>query len=891
VLKLSSNRLKEKNYRIELSLEEARKNNEVVRLGESELIRAIRRVRGKEFSQELLDSLLKEKLHLSRKQNSPENRKAIQEVSEKVDQILYIEDLVILHLDDVRHYKRIIEQGLFVNNIRFVRLLCGAGHSRRSTVFLCREDIFKPLNEILECGRNPNIPINANKYNAYLGLCSSATSVVSRPVFVVVPDCEIKRIQRVDWFTPQGEGIDPTFEEKDIEQTINLFDGEGLISPNQALVWAEDLGIGDSYRPASFIFRTAYSKGLLVTFDFHKFAQEYSIKKIIDIYSVEHWVDDVEVILTLSQFKMASGYTSLEEYNYFSKKFGWEWGVSRCSPKNDKSSATITYQYLQALNIKDGDIEKICKPTIEWLQSITGLDYRSVLIFLLGDLENFSNGDFKSADYLAKVILLEPGCLKDSHIRKKLFHFANKKIRESYTGVLNVLGHYAFAIADPYGLAQHALGLEVTGLLPKELGYSQYWKSKRINKISLFRSPMTWRSEHISIDLDENEKEWYTYINSGIIFNLFNDWPLRLSGQDYDGDIILTTPEFTELGFEDLPIPTYDRKTADKTIIKNEELWKADTRSFGTKVGIITNIGSTLFSMLSNFTDEMELETIVNRIKTTNILQNMTIDSAKGIETYRLPNYWDKWSKIGDNAELYNKLLARQRPYFFRYLYSSWSRKFKHHYNSYDNVAIVRFGFSLETLLKKQDLSESEQKVKDEFYSRSPLIDNKSIMNSVCRFMENAVHEMKLDSKKSSFDWHIYLNPNYPTDENKIDRMEIIYQKWVAFQRNSHDRPEEIDDESEIPTKDEYLKVLEREAYEISNNISEISNAAVELCYGRHGENSKEFCWRLFGGQGIIDALFERARGFIQTPLLDPNGDYEYLGKRFKLENIVLEKE
>jgi len=61
-LKFNSSRLRECNYKIDnLTLDQARQNGEVVRTSDSELLRAIRRIRGIEFDQLELDELLRKK--------------------------------------------------------------------------------------------------------------------------------------------------------------------------------------------------------------------------------------------------------------------------------------------------------------------------------------------------------------------------------------------------------------------------------------------------------------------------------------------------------------------------------------------------------------------------------------------------------------------------------------------------------------------------------------------------------------------------------------------------------------------------------------------------------------------------------------------------------------
>jgi hypothetical protein len=316
----------------------------------------------------------------------------------------------------------------------------------------------------------------------------------------------------------------------------------------------------------------------------------------------------------------------------------------------------------------------------------------------------------------------------------------------------------------------------------------------------------------------------------------------------------------------------------------------SDTLSFGSRIGLITNLSTTFYSLLPLFVGNKEYNVLINRLKTCCVLQGSEIDKTKGINVYELPNWWDKWDKDSENSELNNKLLARQRPYFFRYVYQSWNKRYKHHYSAYNNLCIVRFGYTLDVLLGKENLSEAEQKVKDEFYKRSPLIDSPCTVNLICHYLEKEVKEVKANVKNDNFDYSIYMNPDIEVDENKLHKMELLYDKFRAFQRNSHDRSSNNweDDEDEFPTRDEYIHVLEREAYYISNNISELANLLVEVCYGMHGENSKEFCWKLFGGRGLLDNLAMRCRGFMQVPVLDDKGTIEYLGKKYSLLNLVL---
>jgi hypothetical protein len=156
--------------------------------------------------------------------------------------------------------------------------------------------------------------------------------------------------------------------------------------------------------------------------------------------------------------------------------------------------------------------------------------------------------------------------------------------------------------------------------------------------------------------------------------------------------------------------------------------------------------------------------------------------------------------------------------------------------------------------------------------------------------MEREVKEIKSVARKDEFDYHVYMNPEIQMDINKLHKISLLYDKWVAFIRTSHDKNVDFETNEEPVEKDDYIKVLEREAYSISNNLQELTNLLVEVCYGYHGENSKEFCWKMFGAEGILRNLLARCRGFIQIPIADEAGRFDYLGKKYSVMNLDVEK-
>lgn len=528
ILKFNSNRLRDCNYEIKnITLNEARKNNEVIRLSDSELLRKIRKIRNNNFDQQELDNLLQKK-----KKKEPNSS-----IGEHIDRLLYINDIIIIEFNDSRHYKSIINKGgIWINGKRYVRLLAGAGMTRRSTVMFIMDEIENEVRQFLNCGRDLNYKIAPSKYNAYVALATSSTQRVSYPNFIVIPDCEIERIINVDFLNESNDKTkDLIISPRQVKIKTNLFDGQGIVSPQLTRKWAQELII--DYLPSEWIVRAPYLKGLMVTFDFHKFARENGIEKITDIYGETHWIERIDVIVSESQFKLWGAYTNTESYRKECEKYDFAWGITKYAPRIDKDYCFGTYQYLQNLNIAtQKQIENLCSKTVEWFSKVTG-DWIYSLLFLLGDVDaNEIDSDwFESLDNdLLQILLLEPQFINDKNVQQKILRLINKKIRESYLGVLLLDGNYQFMIADPVAQIEYALGLPIKGLLKEGEHYSSYWNNKEITEVAALRSPMTWRSEVNVLNLQNNEtiQKWYEYLYSGIVFNVFGNDCLKMSGAD-----------------------------------------------------------------------------------------------------------------------------------------------------------------------------------------------------------------------------------------------------------------------------------------------------------------------------------------------------------------------
>ena len=708
-MKISSNRLEKFDYHLKRLLgntgahiREIRNNGELIALGDNQALRSIRSIRYERnpdiirYDPEALNLLYEQKKELKKLPFTDSVKKQISIINTNIDKMLFIPEYISVVIDDVAHYKKIIKNGLYINNQKYVRLMCSAGQARVNTVILVREDYEEELKKRLRCGAK-SVKITKNKYNAYFALSSSSTYLIPKPNVLLINDCEIEMEKRVDWISkiPPTEKHKLSNNERVDERTIslmfNLFDGCGAVSVEFAKRGADALEL--DYIPSAFCIRCAYVKGMVFVVDFKQYARELGIIFQKDLYGVEQKVEDMDMILTKSQFKLYNAYDSIEDYHRLCEENGILWGVTKVTPKKDDTYFRSNYQFCQAIDLrKDSDVAELCQPTIDWLSGICGGDVNHTLLFLLGRMLESPDIDYNdilnlTSDNVAKALILNPNMINEEYIKNTIIMSVNKKIRESYLGKLILDGNFSVMIPDMYAFMQHAFGQEVTGALKEFEHYSHFWNQRGKTEVVAMRSPLTWRSEVNKLNLKNNEltEKWFKYLTSGIVYNVWGCDCIIHADSDFDGDIVATTdnPVFLRCRYDNLPI-TYTKSTVDKEYIKEEELYLADIQSFDSEIGSITNISTAFYELLSLYEDNpekmMEVSEILERLKLIRKCQGDSIDKAKGIKIEPMPKHWTKKVKASqdnlDTIEFINSIVADRKPYFFRYLYPKENAKY-----------------------------------------------------------------------------------------------------------------------------------------------------------------------------------------------------------------------
>lgn len=907
VAKFKSSRLKNFGYNIHTDFKDLYYNDEIVQLADNQILRSIRRIKGVEIDFEEVDRLYKDKNRFanSKSKKGVEKKEMLRDA---IGDILYIPEYITIKIEHKKHYEYLFENGVVINGNLYKRFSCSAGQSRVSTVVFVCETVHDELTKIIDNGRDLEKPLTPSKFNAYKGLAGSATFEVSTPKFCVVKDYFSNTEVEVDFVTETGFDEDDIISKKTINQEFNRFDGMGLITPKQSKKWAEELGL--DYMPAQWCVRQSYLKGMVCTFDIHKFCKEKNDGNYIidDVYGNKIDLRDIEVIITEGQFKLWDSFESLEYYNDNCIKNGLSWGVSLYTPKKDKDILKMNYQFLQTLDLNENDIKKVCSRFVNWIEGINGDNIHYILLFLMGiniDDESVKYYLNSSDNYWIKCLALDNGLIKDRYIRDKIYDLAKKKIHDACLGNIMVDGNYQVIVSDPYAMMEHVCGLDVKGLLDSGEYYSGYWNRKGVDRIDGMRAPMTGRSEHLLMDLkisDETE-EWYKYCYTGIILNSHGSETMNLAGSDFDYDIIATTSEKTIIdGVYKNEIPVvYEPPKPEKMVLKERDLYNADLFGFGSIIGQITNKSTSAYAMLDTLKiGSPEYNILINRIKMCIKLQSAQIDKSKiGREVKGIPSLWKTFRKVKDDdtqdvkehKEFYNKILLDKHPYFFRYLYKDTDRKYKKYIKKMNNRFKSSLGCTLDELYNKKTHTPEELQIIDRCNEFMPVIISDSVMNNICRYIEGINFDLKNKIKSLDIedDYRVFMR--YDNISKKLYKSVLNEYKNLKSKRVDYFFSDEnMEDSSDLGVKVDGDTEFFRDRFlSLSNDVYEILDCLIYVYYVEYPKSNKHMLWNMFGKQ-IFDNVRDKTKT-LRMPVLDEDGDLEYLGNKFKIKEVILDED
>ena len=834
---------------------------------------------------------------IRREENSPENKREIRQLYKDLDALQFKPDYMCLIIDRDKDYYRACK-GFSINGIPYTRLLGTNGGIKNSTIVFVSERLAPELRRRVENGRDTSKPLVTAKLEAYKALTCSASIPVSLPNgILIVDDVETEFPSDIIYLTDEGEG-EPMMElRKDEPIKMDASDGYGLMLPCLAERWSKELGL--DYVMSGCNTRFSFEKGMVFAFDFIDFAEKVAGNYIVkDAYGTERDIREVELILTTSMVKLWDSYPSSDAYVQTSLSNGYTFGVPKTCPKELESERSLNYQFIQSYDLTEEDIDELIEPTMRDIRDALGGDWRKTILYLKGSGITENNVSRLNDDYI-KAAMIDERMLDDPYVQNSIYQLIRNRINEAKVGVIKVHGNYSIVSGDPYLLCQSIFGLEKTGLLRAGEIYSEYWTGSE--RLACYRAPMTCHNNiRLVRPADREEvRYWYRHIRTATIINGWDTMAAALNGMDTDGDMVMLTDNRVLVErLTPLPALMCAQRKAEKRISEEDDFIRSNIDSFGNSIGQTTNWITSMFEVRSHFPkDSREYEVLSYRIRCGQLYQQNEIDKAKGVVCKHMVRNWHDRHACGqiedaETREFYRRIVADRKPYFMRYIYPQLMKQYNTYIKNTDRNAMREFQMSVADMEKipEEKQTERQREFLKFFRLRMPVGVGDCVMNQICRKFEEAFDGyIGRHNARVPFDYRImrseaeYLPKQYSAVKKLFDDYNKRISNYIVYA--DYERVDEYESFATLSEMDEEFK---KECALICPDERALCNIVLDLCYTKN--STKRFAWNMCGEE-IIRNLLEKNGGIIRFPTLCENGEIEYGGKRFAVEEKELTEE
>ena len=332
-----------------------------------------------------------------------------------------------------------------------------------------------------------------------------------------------------------------------------------------------------------------------------------------------------------------------------------------------------------------------------------------------------------------------------------------------------------------------------------------------------------------------------------------------------------------------------------KCVPTEKDFVKANKRSFGNLVGTITNYATSMYTVIVNFKQgSEEYKELEYRIACMQDFQQNSIDMAKGIEYRPVPKEWYDWKvnkilpeddeETIKTKEFNQRILANKKPYFMIYNYDKLKRDYNQYARPNEVVCNVKFNMDLDELRDKKDKTQKEQEGYNIFALQCPVNVSPSVINKIAWHIEKHFAQKDL-FKIEEFNVNKFKDPNIEYSQrmyNKVAELREEYSETLLRLTKLNLR-KYMDEESKAIVTTTLRNNLIQSIIEVCGDMVVATNVLVDLCYSN--SKSKELLWELCSEQ-LIRNLIKNGYDTIRFPIQDKDGDIEFKGMKFKMEEV-----
>ena len=396
-----------------------------------------------------------------------------------------------------------------IENRHFNFITASAGQLRTDKIQCLSDEAWERIKAHMQCGLdwdtiNAKGGLNISKLFAYSALCSGATEPW--------PEIDLDHVIVIKDFSGNVTGLlDFIYPNYTVERGVRTVeikhsDGAGMARPD----------VVDRNQ----MIRGAWIKGLISPFDFIGFCRAHDVEpKLTDAWGKEHDLiaEDIQLILTTSQFKMWKFYDSWEQYVRIARETGWTLSCTNYEEDWIPDAAT-NYQFIESLtDFTDEEMLTFTQPTWDRIRGIA-LDMDSMLRTLKAD-------EYSDEPYKRALGLYAP-FLRDGYSRQTLRAIKRRWTKDAQSGKLWCKSKRLFVIPDLYACCEYwFLGIqEPKGLLDDgEVACKVY---RQYDKVDCLRSPHLYM-EH-AVRRVSHSSEVYRWLSTNGIYTSCHDLISRI---------------------------------------------------------------------------------------------------------------------------------------------------------------------------------------------------------------------------------------------------------------------------------------------------------------------------------------------------------------------------
>lgn len=902
--KLHSSFLAKHNWDLTLPVEKARRTpGVVVSLADSQILTWINELNGTEDYDFKAREIKKEIKYLKRQKSTYEIKEQIKGLYQKLYDIQFKEDYLCLIMDKKSDYDR-ANKGFKVNGIEYQRLLTTTNGVKTATVVYTSARLRDELKKRIENGRNTDVKLVPAKLGAYEALCSSASIPVSWPKGIIVIHDAFTKFKsdliNIDDSDASKEPVVEFAPMQDVEN--NASDGCSMMLPSLSMRWNGELNGDPEHTLSGCNLRCAWAKGMTFTFDYVEWAEKNIGSYIItDVWGTQRDLRESELILTESQLKLWSSYSSWEDYYDNCLNNHYTMRVAKTAPHEVDDVRQLNYQFIQPYELSDEDIRELVSKTVNEIQDIMRFDYKKSIVYLCGSKVNEEN--VKYTDLAARALMVNKNMIDDPFIYSKIQKMIQRRVRDAKIGVLDVYGNFQILSGDLVCLCESMFGKEPKGVLKAGEIYSQYWRDKGVKKVTCYRAPMSNAHSIVAQDIAYSEEAayWFRYINTCVVVNSFDTMPAALNGFDFDGDLLFSTDNEVLLrNHKPLPALNCIQYNAKKTCVTEDDVILANKRGFGSKIGSITNRITAMTSLMANYQEgSKEYEALRYRTQCGQAQQQAEIDKAKGIISNPMPKSWyiqsenridydkDSPEEI-ERKKFYKSICAEKKPYFFIYNYTSLKKEYDDYMANVESKSQSIFSMSFEELRQKSNKTDLEEQFVDWVLNKNPIDTSPSVMNKICWEIEREFHNLAA-TPRDKFDYSmIKSGGGYSTSNlNAIKKLYKWYKTNVNELNKKHNSEHYFETEENLESKEQLINYFIEQCAIVCPNPKELCDILIDICYVDRAD--KEIVWAVCG-ETIIENLLNKNNNNLYYPKrVDDNGEFECCGHQFVMTKLKVQ--